>query len=197
MSAHRKSVTDLWNHRHVNQNHVALSYAEIRKRPSKLRDLLLQFAVSERALSLRHGAVVNQRCAFALSILNVTIDSVETSSNRSAVALRCARAHVRAYASAEKTRIPCVQLAASEPTIERRIRIFKHFVVFAEPMNIVRLLIPEALRVRERIAIDKLVRGMPLRSRNIENGVAIERSAMTAETGSTREHSPMRKTARK
>ena len=118
----------LRDHRHVDDDAVALPHAERRERTGEPRHPVEELRVGKRLDSAGDRAVVDERRLVGSSARHVAVERV----------------------------VARVQLAAGEPAVEGRLRVVENPLRLAIPVDGTRGVRPEALPVFEATAVDPL-----------------------------------------
>ncbi len=117
------------DHRHVEDDAIALADALSRDHPGDARHLVAQLAIGEGLLGVGEWRIVDQRRLLRAATLHVPVERV----------------------------VAGVEFAALEPTIERRVRPVEHLVPALRPVDRRRLLRPESLGILERPRMQRTI----------------------------------------
>ena len=122
----------LGDHRHVDDDSIALGHALVRQCASEAGDLIEEFCVCDRTDGVRDRRVVDDGGLIAAAVRDMAVDRVEAD----------------------------VELAVGEPAIDRRIRIVDGFRRFGDPVDMaLGLLEPESLGILGDAGHDLVVVG--------------------------------------
>ncbi len=116
----------LRDHRHVDDDPVPLLDAVVHECPGEQRDVVTELAVADRALRLRHRAVVDDGCLVAAAAGDVTVDRV----------------------------VAGVEPAAGKPPVERRVGVIENLVPATFPVDVFGRFAPEVGRFLDGAAVD-------------------------------------------
>ena len=114
------------DHRHVDDDAIAVGHAVGRQRAGEQGNLVAEFAVADAALRVGDRAVVDDRCLVAAAGGDVPVDGI----------------------------VAGIELTPGEPSIDRRIRIVEDAIPAPFPVDALCRFAPKVCRVLDRTPVD-------------------------------------------